>query len=101
MTREEYDLLLKQRGLENLETHKKAQSFEGTVLAQSNNAFELGKDYELGDYVTVADSSIGAAADLQITGITKSLTADGEVVDIIFGEEQVTIYDRVKKNERR
>lgn len=98
MTDQEYEQLLKNRGDEKLKDKSGYLTFDGTVIIRDNSAFELGKDYKVGDIVTVEDTQLNVAADLQITGITKSLTENGEITDLIFGDQKLTLYRRVRKS---
>jgi len=98
MTDEEYEEALKNRGQDKLKDHSGYTTFDGTIIVYHNNAFNLGEDFKLGDYVTVEDRQLNIAADLQITGIRKSLTDKGEIVDLIFGEQKLTLYRRVRKS---
>lgn len=87
MTEEEYQEVLEQRGLEKLEENALNYAFEATAFTATNNSFVYGRDYKNGDYVTVIDRSLGIAVGVQITGVTKSLTETGEILDLIFGNQ--------------
>jgi len=84
-TDEEYAEMLRERGMEKLKENSVDYGFEATVYTQSNNAFQYGRDYKNGDYVSVINRNLGMAVKVQITGVTKSLTDKGEVLDLIFG----------------
>lgn len=101
ITQEEYFELLRNRGNEKLSERAKYITFNATPIIGENTSFEFGKDFFLGDFVTIMDDILKVQVDLQITGVTKSLTSDGEITDLIFGEEKMTIFKRVKNNERR
>lgn len=87
MTEQEYDEMLKQRGLEKLSENMTQYAFEATAFTATNNSFVYGRDYKNGDYVTVIDRNLGMAVGVQITGVTKSLTETGEILDLIFGNQ--------------
>lgn len=97
MTDQEYEEALKTRGEEKLKDRSGYATFDGTVIVHKNNAYNLGEDYKLGDWVTVEDVQLNIAVDLQITGIRKSLTENGEITDLIFGDQKLTLYKRVRK----
>lgn len=84
-TDEEYASMLRERGLEKLKENSVEYDFEATVFTQTNNSFQYGRDYKNGDYVSVVNRNLGMAVKVQITGVTKSLTEKGEVLDLIFG----------------
>jgi hypothetical protein len=86
-TDEEYEQMLGERGLEKLEENVAQYAFEATVFTETNNSFVYGRDYKNGDYVTVIDRNLGMAVGVQITGVTKSLTETGEILDLIFGNQ--------------
>ena len=88
--------MLRERGKEKLDEHLTFIEFYGTIIVRSNNLFQFGVDYKLGDYVTVIDDDLNIAADLQITGYTKSLTSNGEIIDMEFGKEKMTLYKRIR-----
>jgi hypothetical protein len=97
MTDEEYVSLLKQRGNSRLLEHQSFINFTGTTLT-SNTSYTYGKDYNIGDFVSVIDRQLGVIFNLQITGITKSLTSDGEEkFDLQFGTEKITVQQLVKR----
>ena len=86
-TDEEYAEMLQERGLEKLGENSLQYAFEATVFTATNNSFVYGEDYKNGDYVTVIDRHLGMAVGVQITGVTKSLTETGEILDLIFGNQ--------------
>ena len=85
MTDEEYEEVLTERGTEKLKENSIDYAFEATVFTQTNNSFQYGIDYKNGDYVSVINRNLGMAVKVQITGVTKSLTETGEILDLIFG----------------
>lgn len=93
---QDYRQMLRERGKEKLDEHLTFIEFYGTIIVRSNNLFQFGVDYKLGDYVTVIDDDLNIAADLQITGYTKSLTSNGEIIDMEFGKEKMTLYKRIR-----
>ena len=84
-TDEEYIEMLSERGREKLKENSVDYGFEATVFTQTNNSFQYGRDYVNGDYVSVINRNLGMAVKVQITGVTKSLTEKGEILDLIFG----------------
>ncbi len=81
---EEYEEMLRERGLEKLREKLSSDSFEATVHTDTNNSFIYGENYVNGDIVTVYDRQIRAKVDIQISGVTRSLTENGLITDLIF-----------------
>ena len=86
-TDEEYEEMLSERGSEKLRESSAKYAFEATVFTGENNSFKYGEDYKNGDYVTVIDRNLGMAVGVQVTGVTKSLTERGEILDLILGNQ--------------
>lgn len=84
-TDEEYEEMLTERGMEKLKENSVDYGFEATVFTQTNNSFQYGRDYKNGDYVSVVNRNLGMAVKVQVTGVTKSITERGEILDLIFG----------------
>lgn len=89
LTNEELEELMKQRGVEKLEEHKKFISFDGSIV-EGNMKYTYKKDFYKGDYVSVIDKNNGNIFNLQIISVTKSVSNGVEYFDITFG------YDRLK-----
>lgn len=86
-TDEEYESMLVERGNEKLDENRVQYGFEATAFTNTNNAFRYGEEYKNGDYVTVIDRNLGMSVGVQITGVMKSLTETGEILDLIFGNQ--------------
>ena len=83
LTEAEYEQLIKQRANEKFTDNAKEESYTAT-LTEANKQYTYGKDYELGDLVTVIDDELGISIDVQITSVTKSIEGVREIVDIGF-----------------
>lgn len=88
---------LEERGQEKLEELKAIYTLEGTV--RPFNSFLYGKDYDLGDIVTVKFFDISEVVYLEtrITQVIETWGADGYSVDIVFGDKVPTIIDKLKR----
>lgn len=84
-------------GNQKLEELKEVQSFEARVLP--NNSFILGKDYDLGDYVSIIDRKLGLKINTQIIEIKESYDDKGFNVDVVFGDRLISILERLKRRE--
>lgn len=89
LTQKELEDLMKQRGLEFLEEHQRFVSFDGQIIS-GNMSYEYKKDFFKGDFVTIYSKQLDRYVNLQVTGVTKSISNGVEYFDIDFG------YDRVK-----
>ncbi len=81
MTDIQYDALIKQRAEEKATENDVQESYEATVVAQ-NKRYVYGKDYFIGDFVTVVDNQLGFEFDVQIVGVTFSSQEFGNVIDV-------------------
>lgn len=90
LTEEELLEQMEQRGMEKLVEHQRFISFNGTI-STGNMSYEYGKDFFLGDYVTVYSSKLGKYANLQITSVTKSISNGVEHLDITFGTDRLKV----------
>jgi hypothetical protein len=68
ITEEEYHAALEQRGYDKLASCARYNSLECEAIPYGN--FEYGKDYDLGDIVTVKKESWDLGENLRLTGIT-------------------------------
>lgn len=93
----EYLELLRERGLDKMKDYKMQEDFGATVIQDGNLSFTYGVSFFLGDWVTVIDEQIGVEAKMQVIGITKSLTENGEITDLVFGNNKMTISKRFKQ----
>lgn len=96
LTEEELYDLMEQRGLEKLVEHQRFVSFDGTI-ATGNMSYEYGKDFFLGDYVTVYSTKLGRYANLQVTAVTKTISSGAEHFDIEFGEDRLRVAKLIGK----
>lgn len=71
---DEYLTIIKTEGQTDLKKHQSVSAFDGEVL--HNGQFKIGVDYNIGDIVTVADSS-GNATRARITEYIRSMDDDG------------------------
>ncbi len=94
MNDEEYREVLKQEGIDELESRKPAENFNGSVYAVH---LKYRRDYDLGDLCTCYVQEIGKIADKRIIEI-REIYEDGNIeINPIFGEEGVTVTSLLKK----
>ena len=93
---EEYMQLLSSRGKEKLAENQLVQSFSAEVR-MLNPTYEYGKDYKIGDTITVIDERIGVKTDAVVQGVRQSADGDIESMSLTLGFGQPTIYDVLKR----
>ena len=96
LTEEEYIATLMSRGYSRLNEHPSYTFLEGSAI-DGASSYVYGRDFFNGDYVTIIDEEIGISAKVQISEVTKSLTENGERLDITFGKERVAIQKIIRK----
>ena len=90
----EYLNLLRQRGKEKLAECKDIQTFEGTIVT---NNYEYGKDFDLGDIVTVIDKRWNVIVNTRITEVNE-IYENGKVEIVpTLGNNIPTILDKIKR----
>ena len=88
--------LLSSRGKEKLAENQLVQSFSAEVR-MLNPTYEYGKDYKIGDTITVIDERIGVKTDAVVQGVRQSADGDIESMSLTLGFGQPTIYDVLKR----
>lgn len=85
LTDKEYEELIKQRANTKSAENTEQKTYESTITEY--NQYEVGKDYFLGDWVTVVDDELGLSLDVQVLKITHTLQDSGAVEhkDVEFG----------------
>ena len=84
-TNAEYRAMLNQKGQEQLAQHIITETFSGEVNA-TFGMWLYGRDYFLGDVVTVQDNKIGKYVNSRITEATEVQDDNGYTVNVVFGE---------------
>lgn len=96
MTADEYAAALTTRGKEKLSEHQLVRSFAAAVRDR-NATYTLGEDYQLGDTVTVIDDRLGVTANAVVQGVRRSVSTEGESMELTLGYGQPTVYDILKR----
>jgi hypothetical protein len=102
LTDEQYNALIKQRAKEKAVENDIQESYEATVITK-NKRYVYGKDYFLGDFVTVVDTQLGFEFDVQIIGITFSKQDTEEIADIElqYGNKRISPQSILQQNKRK
>lgn len=87
---EQLESKMKQRGGEKLSETKKMISFDATINT-GDSKFIYNKDYFLGDFVTIYSKELNKTVNVQIIGITKSISGGVENLDVTFGYDSLSI----------
>lgn len=99
MTEEEYTAVLLQRGKEKLEEYPLVETFDAKVNVYSN--LEYKRDYDLGDKCTFLNQDLGIEAETRITEISETYENGAVTISLVFGEGQMTIMQRIKREVTR
>lgn len=83
LTDAEYEELMKQRADEKAKDNDLSEEYTATVT-DTTKQYIYKKDYNIGDFVTVADEELGMEIDAQITNVIVTRQGDREIVDIEF-----------------
>ena len=81
LTTDEYEAQIRKRADEKAEENNISESYDCTIT-EVNKRYVYGKDYRLGDWVTVEDEELNITVDAQITKVTVSEQDNREIIDI-------------------
>lgn len=90
--------LLTQRGLEKLAELEPINSFDAELV---ENNYKYKEDFDLGYLVTVRNKNWGVEFKQRITRIVESYGEYGRNIKINFGNEQATVFDKLKQRIQR
>lgn len=83
LTDAEYEELMKQRADEKAKDNDLSEEYKATVT-DTTKQYTYKKDYNIGDFVTVADEELGMEIDAQIINVTVTRQDDREIIDLEF-----------------
>ena len=92
-----YYSLLSERGKTSLEDYKDIEAFSATLRTFGVTGYEYGVDFFLGDKVTVYDARLKVRINAVVTSVMTTYDEDGERLDIVFGYEQPTLANKLKR----
>lgn len=93
MTEAEFLQALNQMGVERLVASQTVKSLTSKVYAGS---YVYGKDYMLGDTVSVIYANIGVAYHAPIEAVIRSGTGVDEQIELVFGKGLMTLNEKLK-----
>lgn len=98
---EQYEKLIDERINEKAEENAITENYNSTIV-QENKLYEYGKDYFLGDFVTVIDKELNITIDVQITEVTLSEQGSQTILDIglTYGAIKRDIVQQININKK-
>lgn len=99
MTEGEYVKAMKQRGLEKLSEYVKSQSFEASIRVFGETQYTFGKDYFVGDKITMQDTRLGVQADAVISKVEEDFE-DTYDLSLTVGFSNLTILQKIDRMSR-
>lgn len=99
MSDAEYALVLMRRGQKKLLDYQKYQSYECSLQLTGEEGYVFGKDYNLGDIITLTDNVLKVQLQARVKSHTISEDKDGRVDTLTFGTIIPTITSLVKRRE--
>jgi hypothetical protein len=91
LTDVEYEENLTSRGVQKLNEHIRAESFNGNV-----DPFRFGVDYNLGDKITCESKHYGKRINARITSYTEITEKNKTMLSLTLGEPEITILQEIK-----
>ena len=95
---EEYKAARETRGREKLAECQLVQNFAAQVRTM-DPTFEYGRDYKLGDKITVSDRRLGVTVGAVVTAAEYTVSRDGRGLSLTLGYSQPTIYEKLARKE--
>lgn len=91
LTDAQYVTLLSSRGLQKLNEHLRAKSFNGEV-----DAFDFGKEYYLGDKISAKSTQYNSRIDARIMQYTEVTENNQTKLSVSLGIPEITLLQEVK-----
>lgn len=99
MSDEEYEAALLQRGGKKLLDHPLYESYECSLQLTGEEGYVFGKDYNLGDIITLTDSILKVQVQARVKEHLISEDKDGRIDTLVFGLSVPTITSLVKRRD--
>lgn len=99
MTEDEYIEAMKQRGLEKLSEYVKSKSFEASIRVFGDTQYTFGKDYFVGDKITMQDTRLGVQVDAIISEAEEDFE-DTYDLSLTIGFSNLTILQKINRISR-
>ncbi len=98
LTEAAYNNLLIEKGNETLSTTKEILTFDSTINSNANLKYKT--DFDLGDIVTCVSKRWNLVINARITEIEEIYEAQGQSINITFGNNVPTLIDKLKQKMR-
>lgn len=95
---EEYMANLEQRGNEKLSECVIEESYSGEIRTDSDTIFVYGRDYNLGDTVSVQDEELGLSIKATVTEMMVTYDSNGYSYEPTFGYGLPTLESKIKRS---
>lgn len=99
MTENEYVKAMEQRGLEKLSEYVKSQSFEASIRVFGDTQYTFGKDYFVGDKITMQDTRLGVQVDAIISEAEEDFEGTYDL-SLTVGFSNLTILQKIDRMSR-
>lgn len=99
MSDEEYNAALLQRGDKKLLDHPLYESYECSLQLTGEEGYVFGKDYNLGDIITLTDNILKVQVQARVKEHLISDDKDGRIDTLVFGLSVPTITSLVKRRD--
>ena len=88
----EYFEVLGRRGTQKLADYNLLQNFTVTIKTEGNVVYKYGRDYNLGDIITIEDTRLGITVNTRVTASEETFGADYSL-RLAFGEQPQTLSE--------
>lgn len=92
-----YSGMLRERGKAKLLENPKIQSFDADIRTFGTRVYEYGKDYFLGDRITMQDQQLGVQISTEISEVQQSWSEKGFQIYLSLGTTAPTITQLLKR----
>lgn len=99
MSDADYNAALVQRGNKKLLDHSLYESYECALQITGEEGYVFGKDYNLGDIVTLTDTVLKVKVQARVKEHTVAEDKDGRIDTLVFGLSVPTITSLVKRRD--
>lgn len=93
---QEYNNMLINRGFEKLAEHKDTEVYEAEIRIFGDVQYEFGKDYFLGDKITITDKNLGVTLSATISEI-EEVFGENYSLTLTFGYSYPTLFQVIKE----
>lgn len=98
MTDSEYENLLKTRGEEKLTDYKRIESFETTIRTDEFSGYLFGRDFYLGDTITVYDTVLKIKSDVQVVAVEYTYKSSGDDITLTLGYPRLSVMEKLRRD---